>query len=163
MKDSIVSSPEQPPKKKSKPIDSQLPPSKFLTFPFAKIKPMSFAYPSDFPDPSTEDQLTITKMFVGSKTPSPAIIDLSVSTLLDFTLTLHNLLIDHCLILALVCRKKLLVLCGRINPRRAGHPHSQLTQNSSFLMQFIGGGFFCPSNQFGETVGVEFCKGQGNP
>ena len=81
MKDFMVSSPKQPPKKKSKPTDSQLPLGKFLTSHFAQIEPISFAYPSDLPDPSTKDQLTITKMFAGSRTPLPTIIDLSIGTL----------------------------------------------------------------------------------
>ena len=77
----MVSSPEQTSKKKLKPTDSQVPPGKFLTSTFVQIEPMSFAYPSDLPDPSMEDQLTVTKMLADSKTPLPTIIDLSVSTI----------------------------------------------------------------------------------
>ena len=40
---------------------------------------MSFAYPSNLPDPSSDDQLTITDMFAGSKSFSHAILALSVS------------------------------------------------------------------------------------
>ena len=80
-KDTLASSPEQPKKKKLKYTKSQPPPGKFLSFSFIQIEPMSFAYPSDLPDPSSDDQLTITDMFAGLKSSSPAIIDLSVSIL----------------------------------------------------------------------------------
>ena len=80
-KNTSTSSLEQPQKKKPKHTESRPPPRKFLTFPCIQIKPMSFAYPFDILDPSSDNQLTITDMFAGSKSPSPAIIDLSVRIL----------------------------------------------------------------------------------
>ena len=80
-KEATSSSLEQPPKKKPKQSDSQTPPGNFLTLPFIQVEPISFAYPFDLPDPSTEDQLTITKLFTRSKTPPPTIIDTSVNIL----------------------------------------------------------------------------------
>ena len=80
-KDTLVSSLEQPQKKKLKHTESQPPPGKFLTFRLIWIEPMYFAYPSNFPNPSPEDLLTITNMFADSKTSTQAITNLSVSVL----------------------------------------------------------------------------------
>ena len=66
-KGTLVSSPEQPQKKKPKLTESQPPPGKFLTLPLIRIEPMFFAYPSNSPDPLPEDRLTTADMFVSSK------------------------------------------------------------------------------------------------
>ena len=63
LKDAMGSSLELPLKKKPKQIDSQnLSPGKFLTFPLIRVEPMFFTYPSDLPDTTEEDQLTIAKL-----------------------------------------------------------------------------------------------------
>ena len=68
-KDNPVSFSEQP-QKKPKLTDSQPPPGKFLTLPLIGIEPMSIAYPSNSPDCSSEDRLTIADLFVHSKSSS---------------------------------------------------------------------------------------------
>ena len=78
-KDSLGSLPEQRSQKKPKLSDSRPPPGKFLNFHFTRVEPVSFAYPSDFPDPSPDDQLTIAEIHLGAKSASSTIIDLSVS------------------------------------------------------------------------------------
>ena len=55
LKEAVGSSPEQPPKKKSKQFDSQTFPGKFFSIHFTQVESVSFAYPSDLPDPSLED------------------------------------------------------------------------------------------------------------
>ena len=92
-RDTSSSLPEQPLQKRLKLSDSRTPPGKFLNFRFTQVEPVSFAYPSDLPDPSPEDLLTITEIRLGAKPASPAIIDLSVSILFYFFLTHLILLI----------------------------------------------------------------------
>ena len=79
-KDTLGSLSEQPSPKRPKLSDSQPSPGKFLNFHFTRVEPVSFAYPSNLPDPSLEDQLTIAEIRLGAKSASPTIIDLSVST-----------------------------------------------------------------------------------
>ena len=83
-KDTLGLFPEQPSLKRLKLSDSRSPPGKFLNFHFTRVEPVSFAYPSDLPDPSPEDQLTIAEIRLGAKSASPAIIDLSVSIFILF-------------------------------------------------------------------------------
>ena len=79
-KDTLGFFPELPPQKRPKLSDSRLPPGKFLNSHFTLVEPVSLAYPSDLPDPLSEDQLTITEIRSGTKFASPLIIDPSVST-----------------------------------------------------------------------------------
>ena len=79
-KNTLGSLPKQPSQKRLKLSDSRPPPSKFLNFHFTRVELVSFAYPFDLPDPSSEDQLTITEIRLGTKFASPSIIDPSVST-----------------------------------------------------------------------------------
>ena len=78
-RDTLSSLPEQPSQKRLKLSDSRSPPGKFLNFHFSRVEPVSFAYPSDLPDPLPDDQLTIAEIRLGAKSASSTIIDLSVS------------------------------------------------------------------------------------
>lgn len=77
-KDASGSRVEQPLSKKLKPSEARPPPGKSLTFQSTRVEPLSFAYPSDLPDPSREDQLTIAEIRQGARSTVPTIIDLSV-------------------------------------------------------------------------------------
>ena len=80
LKETLGSFSDQPPQKRPKLSDFRLPPGKLLNSNFTHVEPVSFAYPSDLPDPSSEDRLTITEIFLGTKSATPSIIYLSVST-----------------------------------------------------------------------------------
>ena len=68
------------PKKKLKQTDtSNFHPSKFLLSSGYWIEPISFAYPFDFLDASTEDQFTILKLISTPQTPSTTTTDALVS------------------------------------------------------------------------------------